>query len=66
MPKDTKNLRPSAKKYGEFKNSLPVNNTIVCQGNTVTADYLFQQASKLTGTNDQLQVILELLSLQGL
>lgn len=47
------------------KNNLPVNNIIVCQGQTVTADYLLKQANRLTDINDQLQIILELLDLQA-
>ena len=64
MIEDTKKAPSFGKKYGEFKNNIQVNNTIVCQGQTVTADYLIKQASKLTDTNDQLRVILELFSLQ--
>ena len=40
------------------KNNIQVNNTIVCQGQTVTADYLIKQANQLADTNDQLRVIL--------
>ena len=65
MSKDTKKSPSLGKKYGEFKKSLPVNNTIVCQGKTVDADYLMKQANKLTNTNNQLQIILELLDLQA-
>ena len=65
MIEDTKKAPSFGKKYGEFKNNIQVNNTIVCQGQTVTADYLMKQASQLAHTNDQLQIILELLSLQA-
>lgn len=65
MNKDTKKAPSLGKEYGALKNSFPVNNTIVCQGTTVDADYLMKRASKLTDINDQLRVILELLSLQA-
>ena len=65
MNKDTKKAPSLGKEYGALKNNLPVNNTIVCQGTTVDADYLMKQASKLTDTNNQLEIILELLSLQA-
>lgn len=64
MIKDTKKAPSLAKDNGALKNNLPVNNSIVCQGTTVDADYLAQQASKLTDTNNQLEIILELLSFQ--
>ena len=63
--KDTKKAPSLDKEYGALKNNLPVNNTIVCQGTIVDADYLMKQASKLTDINDQLRVILELLDLQA-
>ncbi|WP_405076313.1 hypothetical protein ACI3EJ_01885 [Ligilactobacillus acidipiscis] len=65
MNKDTKKAPSLDKEYGALKNNLPVNNTIVCQGTIVDADYLMQQASMLTDTNNQLEIILELLSLQA-
>lgn len=65
MNKDIKKAPSLGKDNGAFKNSFPVNNTIVCQGTIVDADYLMQQASMLTDTNNQLEIILELLSLQA-
>ena len=64
MIEDTKKAPSLAKEYGANEKDLPVNNTIVCQGEVVNKDYLQEQASKLTDTNDQLRVILELFSLQ--
>lgn len=65
MIKDTKKAPSLGKEYGALKNNIQLNNSIVCQGTTVDADYLMRQANKLTDTNNQLQVILELLSLQA-
>ena len=65
MIEDTKKAPSLAKEYGANEKDLPVNNTIVCQGEVVNKDYLQEQASKLTDTNDQLRVILELLNLQA-
>ena len=64
MIEDTKKATVPTKDTAANENNLPVNNSIVCQGTTVDADYLIKQANKLTNTNNQLQIILELLSLQ--
>ena len=65
MIEDTKKAAYPDQKNAANKNNIQVNNTIVCQGQTVTADYLIKQANQLADTNDQLRVILELLNLQA-
>lgn len=65
MIKDTKKAAFPDQKNAANQSNLPVNNSIVCQGTIVDADYLMQQASMLTDTNNQLEIILELLSLQA-
>lgn len=65
MNKDTKKAVTSPKVNTAYQKDIQVNNSIVCQGEVVNKDYLQEQASRLTNTNNQLRVILELLDLQA-
>lgn len=61
MIEDTKKAVTSPKVNTADKNNLPVNNSIVCQGQTVTADYLQDKAMTLAKNVGYLQLISDLL-----